>query len=392
MHKIPLFFMMLASASFLPALSLAQEASHSGMHDHGQNMVTAPDSAWMSIEENLRNLTDVLKTDDLSAVPEFVSAMSSGIDVLLASNIHDEVKPHEVEHLMKSLDELKFAIDGLVAVADSHDKAVIEPALAQVAGAVTLTRIDVPPGLLEKISGADVRAEIVNTPVLQKGVPATITLRLKSAITGKPLKPEDLSVVHTQIVHALVIDPQMADYTHAHPEEIDVPGEYTFTITPQTDCTYRVWADVTPVKGKQEYAMVDITGKDGCGSLPVDKTDVTTAISEPYTVNLKLPEAGLSLGNEGMLEFEITNAAGEAVTALEPFMGAYAHVVGFYDDYRTIAHLHPTGEEPKTGDDRGTSPLSFQFKPEHAGFVKLFMQISVDGKIHVLPFGVTVQN
>ena len=378
--------MMLSTVSVFPAASFAQGHDHAGM----QNIATTPGSAWLSIEENLRNLTDALRVDDLASVPAFSGAMSTGIGVLQSSDIHNEVKPHEVEHLMKSLDELKAAIDGLAAVAESNDKAAIEAALTQVSGAVTLTRIDVPPGLLEKISGAGVRAEIVNTPVLQKGVAETVTLRLKSAITGKPLKSEDLATVHEKIVHALVIDPQMVDYTHAHPQEIDVPGEYTFTITPQTDCTYRVWADVTPVGGKQEFAMVDMPGKDGCGSRPVDQTEVLTGAVEGYTMSLKLPEGGLLKGKEGALEFEITNAAGEAVTGLEPLLGAYAHVVGFYDDYRTIAHLHPLGAEPKADSDRGSAPLPFHFKPEHAGFVKLFMQISVEGKTYTVPFGVTV--
>lgn len=383
--------MILASAAVFPVLSFAQAPDRAGMHPEAENMVITPESAWLSIEENLRNLTDALKADDLVRVPAFSAAMSTGIGVLLSSNIHDEVKPHEVEHLMKSLDELKAAIDGLVDVASSNDKISIEAALNQISGAVTLTRIDVPPGLLEKISGAGVRAEIVNTPVLKKGVPETVTLRLKSAITGKSLKSEDLTVIHTQIVHALVIDPQLADYTHAHPEEIDVPGEYTFTLTPQSDCTYRLWADVTPVKGKQEYAVVDIPGKDGCGTLPVDRTDSLSATVDGVTVTISGTEEGLQVGKAAMLDFEIKNATGETVTGLEPIMGAYAHVVGFYEDYRTIAHLHPTGAEPKADSDRGASPLTFHFEPEHPGFVKLFMQIEVDGKEYQFPFGLSVR-
>lgn len=374
------------------SLSPASFAQNQGHHDsHAYSGQVTPGSAWLSIEENLRNLTDALKKDDLAAIPGFVASMSAANDVLMSSNIHDEVKPNEEEHLLNSLRHLKKEIDSLIDVSASDDKAVIEAAVTRVSGAITLTKIDVPPGLLEKISGAGVRAEIVNTPVLQKGKESTVTLRLKSAITGKPLKSEDLEIVHTEIVHALIIDPQLTDYTHVHPIEIDVPGEYTLTINPQSDCTYRLWADVTPTKGKQEYAMVDIPGRDGCGSQPVDTTESLTATVDGYTVNLKLPEKGLKLKQENMLTFSVINASG-AADALEPIMGAYAHVVGFQDDYRTIAHLHPMGDEPKTSEDRGASPLSFHFKPERTGFVKLFMQIRVDGKEHVFPFGVTVQD
>jgi|GEM_PF-865294 hypothetical protein len=390
MLKICAFLTFMATTAIVPAVSWAQA------HDHGSAPAqsapaTNPGNSWRQIEENLRNLTDAIRLGDMTSVSSYVHAMSRATDDLVAANIHNEVKPQEEDHLVASLENLKEAVDGLVQANETGDKAAIEQAVSHVAGAITLTRIDVPPGLLERISGAAVRAEIVNTPMLTKGQESTVTLRLKSAVSGKPLTPAELMEVHTEKVHALIIDPQLKDYTHAHPVAIDVPGEYTFAFTPQTDCTYRLWADVTPVKGTQEYAVVDIPGKEGCGTLAIDKTEIATATADGFTVNLKLPEAALTIGKAEELSFEITNAAGEAVTGLEPLMGAYAHVVGFYDDNRTIAHMHPMGAEPKASDDRGQSPIKVHFKPERDGFVKLYMQIQLEGKIHVFPFGVTVQ-
>jgi hypothetical protein len=396
MRKIPLFFIALAVSSLTAPVCYAQMPDQAPAAENAPAPsvipVGTPGALWLSVEDNMRNLTDAMKGEDMSEVPAFVSAMVQAADALRASNIQEQVKPQEEEHLLKSLEELKLAIDHLVDVtAATQDKAEIEKAVAQLSGAVTLTRIDVPPGLLEKISGSAVRAEIINTPVLQKDKPETVTLRLKSAISGKSLKSEDLEVTHTKIVHVLLVDPQLMDYTHAHPEEIDVPGEYTFMITPKTDCTYRLWADVTPVKGQQEFVMADIPGKDGCGSLPIDKTDSASVTVDGFTVDLTVPEGGLMVGVESTLELSIKNAAGEAVTTLEPLMGAYAHFVGFYDDYRTLAHMHPMGVEPKTDEDRGAAPLSFRFKPARGGFVKLFLQIRVDGKEVVFPLAVTVQ-
>ena len=390
MRRIGVFLMLMATTALIPAGLQAQT------HDHGSvNSVSAPailpGSSWLSIEENLRNLTDALKQGDVSMVSTYVAAMSGATDDLLAANIHNEVKPQEEEHLLNSLESLKLAVDHLVEVSATGDKAALEAAINQVAGAVTLTRIDVPPGLLEKISGASVRAEIVNTPTLQKGKPETVTLRLKSAITGKPLKPEDLIEVHAGIVHAYIIDPLLGDYTHEHPLAIDVPGEYTFNLTPKTDCTYRLWADVTLAKGQQEYAMVDIPGKDGCGALAIDKTESVSSTVDGMTVDLKIPETGLALDKEATLAFEIKNEAGEPVGTLEPIMGAYAHVVGFYEDFRKITHLHPIEDKPQMPDDRVVSPLLFHFKPEKSGAVKLFMRVQIDGAIHTFPFTVSVK-
>lgn len=391
MPKFSAIFMFLAASPLCALTVMAQD--HAG-HEHPAAVVTpaaaTPGHSWRMIEESLRNLTDALKKGESDSVSRYVQDMSQATDDLLAAQIHSDLKPEEKEHLSRSLENLKAAVDDLAEASLGGDAAAWEAAVGQVAGVITLTRIDVPPGLLERVSGAQVRAEIVNTPVLQKGKETTVTLRLKSAISGKPLRSSDLQEVHTEIVHALVVDPQLADYTHAHPEEIDVPGEYTFKITPQTDCTYRLWADITPVKGRQEYAMVDMPGAEGCGTLAIDKAEALSAAVGGFTVNLKLPEQPLATGRDGTLVFDITDDAGEPVKALEPVMEAYAHVVGFYDDFRTIAHIHPAGDTPESEEDRGTSPLSFHFKPERPGYVRLFMQVSIAGQEYFFPFGVMI--
>lgn len=386
MFKFSAVFMLLAATALFPVTGMAQEHVH-----QGQAAVTAsPGNSWRKIEESMRNLSDAQKKGAADSISGYIQSMSQATDALLAAQIHVDLKPEEKEHLYNSLQNLKRAVDDLVEASKAEDKAALDAAVTEVSGVITLTRIDVPPGLLERISGAQVRAEIVNTPVLQKGKEATVTLRLKSAISGKPLTPKDLKTVHTEIVHALVVDPQLGDYTHAHPGEIDVPGEYTFKMTPETDCTYRLWADVTPVTGKQEYAMVDIPGAEGCGTQAIDKTEALGASVGGFTVNLKLPDGALAVGEDSMLSFEITDKEGTPVKALEPIMGAYAHVVGFYDDYRTIGHIHPAGDEPKNDEERGASPLSFHFKPERAGYVRLFIQVKVDGQEYFFPFGVTI--
>ncbi len=353
--------------------------------------VVTPGALWLSVEENLRNLTDALKRDDMATVEVTATSMKNAVNALIAADVQTEVKPGEEEHLVNSLNQLRAVIVEMEESVASGDKAVIQDAVTKVSGAVTLTRIDVPPGLLEKISGAAVRAEIINTPTLKKGKDENVTLRLKSAVSGKPLKSEDFEVVHTERIHALIIDPQLQDYKHVHPEEIDVPGEYSFTMTPDTECTYRLWADVTPVKGKQEYAVVDIAGGDGCGNVGIDRTESVSATSGGYTATVSIPAAGIRSGKSVTLEVKLVDDKGDDVQELEPLMGAYAHMVGFYDDYRTIAHMHPMGDEPRTDEDRGSSPVSFHFEPQQSGFVKLFLQVMINGKEEVFPFGVVVQ-
>jgi len=75
---------------------------------------------------------------------------------------------------------------------------------------------------------------------------------------------------------------------------------------------------------------------------------------------------------------------------LEPVMGAYAHIVGFYEDRQTVLHIHPEGEEPKSADERGGPTFGFRFYAPKPGFIRLYVQVQVDGKQVFAPFGTMV--
>ena len=82
---------------------------------------------------------------------------------------------------------------------------------------------------------------------------------------------------------------------------------------------------------------------------------------------------------------------GQPVNFLEPVMGAFAHMVGFYEDYETIAHIHPMGAEPTKDTERGGPTLRFHIEPEQAGYLKLFAQVQIDGKQVFAPFSILVK-
>ena len=82
---------------------------------------------------------------------------------------------------------------------------------------------------------------------------------------------------------------------------------------------------------------------------------------------------------------------GKPMTALEPVMGTYGHIVGIAQDWQHVAHVHPMGAEPHAPGDRGGPTLRFHLEPAQAGFLALHVQVRVDGKDVYLPFGIEVQ-
>ncbi len=222
---------------------------------------------------------------------------------------------------------------------------------------------------------------------LEMGKPVSVMAKLVDMRGGRAVTSEDLANVHAARFHLLLIDPTMTDYQHIHPQPGDLPGVYTFTFTPKKAGGYRGWADVKPLAtGNQQFVVADLGRPIGGG---IDKSQKYESVVDGYKFTLAFDNAPAVKG-ESMGTVSVATTAGQPVTTLEPVMGAYAHIVGFYDDFRTVVHTHPMGTEPTSDSQRGGPEMMFHLKPAKAGFVRLFAQVRIDGKDIYAPFGVTV--
>ncbi|QOV90983.1 hypothetical protein IPV69_06385 [Humisphaera borealis] len=247
----------------------------------------------------------------------------------------------------------------------------------------------------EKPGAASMTLKLVPTPPLKPGVRSTINAKL-ARLDGAPVLPADLLVMHTERVHLLIVDSSLADYHHEHPTPTATPGEYEFAITPRLPGEYRVFADVVPgATGVQEYVVGDIPpAEDNCHGNPIsDKVDRLSAEDRGLKAALVFP--GLKTptlrANEVVVgELRFTDRDGTPFGGLEPVMGAFAHIVGFAEDRKTVVHIHPQGEEPKTAAERGGPLLKFNFYAPAAGYYRLYVQVLVGGEARFIPLGLNV--
>ncbi|MBY0406184.1 MAG: hypothetical protein K2Q01_00705 [Rickettsiales bacterium] len=205
---------------------------------------------------------------------------------------------------------------------------------------------------------------------------------------GTPLTLDGLQVVHTQPIHLLVIEPRLRDYHHLHPAPTDTPGDYRFAFTPTQSGSYRLWVDITLTDGEHFYLPVDM----GHAPKTASPTRKTTLQVQSQGISAQLTLEGAARAGEATLATVTFMRDGKPFTKLEPVMGAFAHMVGFTEDYQGILHVHPMGEEPKDAAQRGGPALSFHLQPEKPGFVPLFVQVRVNGENVFFPFGVMVNN
>ncbi len=220
----------------------------------------------------------------------------------------------------------------------------------------------------------------------------TVKVRLERA-DKSPVLPKDLIETHTQPIHLLIEEPALGDYHRVHPAPTNVPGEYEFSFTPKKSAPYRIWADLMPAAtGVQELPSADLPGAEKAEAIA---DTATRLVAEAGGCKFQLtlsgdPNVPLRTREARGMKITVADADGMPFTRLEPVMNAFAHVVGFYDDYRTIIHLHSEGGEVRGTEARGGPAMNFVVFPPRAGFLRLYCQVSIGGKALFVPFNVNV--
>ncbi|HZD94112.1 MAG TPA: heavy metal-binding domain-containing protein, partial [Candidatus Sulfotelmatobacter sp.] len=220
-----------------------------------------------------------------------------------------------------------------------------------------------------------IRAEIVANRPLEVGKRADLRIRLFFLDDSQPVALSDLEETHTRKIHLLISDVTETDYHHEHPEPAG-DGEYAFSFTPQRPDTYRVWADLLPVRTRvQQYSVADIPS-----STP---RHATLAESEPENRHAEIDgyKFDLSFEKEIIREREtvagklrVTQPDGQPCNKLGVVMGAFGHFVGFGDDAATVLHLHPVGPLITDPEARSGPELPFYFRSNKTGLFRLFAQ------------------
>jgi Heavy metal binding domain len=234
-----------------------------------------------------------------------------------------------------------------------------------------------------------VRASVSTEVPLTVGQPVRAILRLQRSNGGAVL-PSDLIETHTKKVHLLIVDSSLTDYHHEHPLPTRNPGEYSFSFTPAKPGSYRVWADLRPNPlGLQEYAVTDIPATTSPEPLR-NRTVSLKATVEGLNCELIFPQKTIQVARPALTRLRVTTADGQGFDQLEPVMGAFAHLVAFNEDYKTVMHLHPRGQPVVDSAARGGPELEFQIYALRPGFVRLFAQLQIGGRALFIPFGLEI--
>ncbi len=203
---------------------------------------------------------------------------------------------------------------------------------------------------------------------------------LSLTITGPNGNPvTDFELEHEKELHLIAVRADGQHFRHVHPEMND---DGTWTIPWQWDAagSYRVFADFVPAE-TGEGLTLSTSVQVGGDYDPAPATEpVTTTTVDAFDVSV---EGGLTAGAASQLTMTVTRA-GEPVTELEPYLGAFGHLVALRDGDLAYLHVHPHGDEPQTGETSGPE-IMFEATAPTKGRYLLYLDFQVDGEVHTAP-------
>ena len=186
---------------------------------------------------------------------------------------------------------------------------------------------------------------------------------------------------HEKQLHLIVVRTDGTEFRHVHPT-LDSDGTWTLPWQWSEAGTYRVYADFVPDTDEAPETITLTRTVEVAGQFtPANPETTNTATVGGYTVDLT---GEVTAGSSSELTFAVSKD-GEPVTNLEPYLGAFGHLVALRDGDLAFLHVHPEGDEPTQGDTAGPD-VGFVAKLPTPGRYLLYLDFQVDGKVHSAPF------
>lgn len=207
---------------------------------------------------------------------------------------------------------------------------------------------------------------------------------LRFTIQGPDGKPvTQYTETHEKELHLIVVRRDLSGFHHVHPTR-DASGTWSIPFTFTAGGTWRLFADFQPAGLDRTLTLgtdVNVSGL----YIPVPLSEPASVYSfDGYDVTL----AGNPVaGKESELTFTVSRG-GKPVTDLQPYLGAFGHLVSLRSGDLAYLHTHPSQDaEPGT---KGGPQITFGTTFPTAGTYSLFLDFQHAGAVHTAEFTVKV--
>ncbi|MEU4555808.1 hypothetical protein EV382_5642 [Micromonospora violae] len=198
---------------------------------------------------------------------------------------------------------------------------------------------------------------------------------------GRPVTRYE--VAHDRQMHLIVARRDLSGFRHVHPD-LGPDGTWRVDTPLAGPGQWRAFADFTPAGGDPLTLGVDVTVPGELTERPLPAPATSTTV-DGYTVTLAgAPQPGRT----SPLTLTVSRD-GQPVTDLEPYLGAYGHLVALRRGDLAYLHVHPDG----TPGDGRTPPgpaVTFLADVPSNGSYRLYLDFQHGGRVHTAEFTVVV--
>ena len=243
------------------------------------------------------------------------------------------------------------------------------------AGTATAAKTDTPGGLMVSQNGytfslADRQAK----PGRDVGVSFTI-----DGPSGRPVT--EYEVEHEKRLHLIAVRRDFTGFQHVHPE-LGSDGVWS-TKLDLTAGQWRLFADFKAADADALTLGADLA-VDGDYQPEAPADDSRTAQVDGYTVTL---DGDLTAGRDSKLTLDVSRD-GKPVSDLQPYLGAYGHLVALRSGDLAYLHVHPDGT-PGDGKTQPGPEVVFYAAVPSAGTYHLFLDFRHEGVVRTAAFTVS---
>jgi hypothetical protein len=240
------------------------------------------------------------------------------------------------------------------------------------------TAADIPGGLMVSQDGYTFALSQTRTAA---GSDVTVSFVIEDA-DGAAVT--DFAVEHEKRLHLIAVRRDLTGFQHVHPTMAE-DGTWSTTLD-LTPGSWRLFADFR-ASGADALTLgadLSVPGNHWSQALPAESN---TAQVGDYTVTL---DGRLVPGESSKVRLSV-DKDGEPVTDLEPYLGAYGHLVALRAGDLAYLHVHPDGE-PGDGRTEPGPAVTFHTQVPSAGDYRLYLDFKHAGVVRTAAFTVSAHH
>ena len=226
-------------------------------------------------------------------------------------------------------------------------------------------------------------ASFATYPVDLRVTPTLTGARLRLSVLhpATRLAVRKFTVVHERPLHLFLVGDGLEYFAHEHPV-LQPDGVFMLDVSLPKPGPYMAIAEFLPEGGTPQTFQQAFTTGDPFSRAANPAVDTAPKVVDGMRVSLDASKA--AAGDAKALIFRVEDAAsGAAVTDLQPYLGASAHLLVVPFDLTEAIHGHPTEDGPGPA-------LSFAPLLPRAGRYKIWLQVQRNGTVSTVPFVVDI--